>query len=214
MMGPTLGGRCSQAFVGNALRVGGSVDKVTMSAAIVNRHVLLLNQNYEPLTICSARRALVLLFQGKVEMIETADGLRVRTVTNSYALPSVVRLWQYRKVPYKRIMLTRKNIHVRDNNTCQYCGMNKGPLTVDHVVPKNMGGTDSWENLVCACSRCNNKKGDRTPEQAGMRLLKRPMRPTFITFIQRHVSIADPWRPYLFMDPSNSIQPFEWEQGA
>ncbi len=159
-----------------------------------------MNQNYEPLQVCSARRAVVLLFQGKAEMIETADGIKIHTVTREYALPSVVRLWHYRKVPYKRIMLTRKNIITRDNNRCQYCGSTKGPMTIDHVIPKRMGGDDSWENLICACAKCNNKKGDHTPEQAQMHILKKPTMPTFITFIQRNVSIADRWRPFLFMD--------------
>jgi 5-methylcytosine-specific restriction endonuclease McrA len=171
-----------------------------MATSVINSSVLLLNQNYEPLQVCSARRAVVLLFQGKAEMIETADGIKIHTVTREYALPSVVRLWHYRKVPYKRIMLTRKNIITRDNNRCQYCGSTKGPMTIDHVIPKRMGGDDSWENLICACAKCNNKKGDHTPEQAQMHILKKPTMPTFITFIQRNVSIADRWRPFLFMD--------------
>lgn len=172
-----------------------------MSARLINRNVLLLNQNYEPLQICTARRAIVLLFQGKAEMIEKSDGLQLRTVSTSYALPSVVRLWHYRKVPVKRIMLTRKNIILRDSNKCQYCGGGRGLLTIDHVIPRTLGGDDTWENLVCACSKCNNKKGNRTPDQAGMELLKKPARPNFITFIQRNVSIANGWRPFLFMDP-------------
>ena len=171
-----------------------------MATSVINSSVLLLNQNYEPLQVCSARRAVVLLFQGKAEMIETADGIKIHTVTREYALPSVVRLWHYRKVPYKRIMLTRKNIITRDNNRCQYCGSTKGPMTIDHVIPKRMGGDDSWENLICARAKCNNKKGDHTPEQAQMHILKKPTMPTFITFIQRNVSIADRWRPFLFMD--------------
>ncbi len=169
----------------------------------VNRRVLLLNQNYEPLTVCSARRAFVLLFQGKAEMLATANGLKLRTVSMAYELPSVVRLWQYRKVPFKRIMLTRKNIMMRDKNQCQYCGTTKGPMTVDHITPKRMGGQDTWHNLVCACNRCNNKKGDHTPEQVGMTLLRKPARPSYITFIQRHYGIADQWKPYLFIDPSH-----------
>jgi len=172
-----------------------------MNNSVINRNVLLLNQNYEPLTICSARRAIILLFQGKAEMIETADGLKIRSISRSYDLPSVVRLWQYRKVPYKKIMLTRKNILARDAHRCQYCGTAKGPMTVDHVVPKMKNGNDSWENMVCACVKCNNKKGDRTPEKAGMKLLKIPKRPTFITFIQRYIGDSnDRWRQYLFMD--------------
>ena len=171
-----------------------------MSSLLINRSVLMLNQNYEPLTITSARRAIVLMFQGKAEMIETADGLKIRSVSRSYSLPSVVRLWQYKKVPFKRIMLTRKNIITRDGNRCQYCGTTKGPMTVDHVIPKRLGGTDSWENLVCSCSGCNNKKGDRTPEQSHMNLLKKPTRPTYITFIQRNHRVDDRWKPYLFLD--------------
>ena len=170
------------------------------NGSVINRSVLMLNQNYEPLTICSARRAIVLMFQGKAEMIETADSLKIHTVDTAYDVPSVVRLWRYRKVPYKRIMLTRKNVIVRDKHRCQYCGASKGPMTVDHVIPKTGNGSDTWENLVCACTKCNNKKGDRTLEEAGMKLLKRPKRPTFITFIQRNNNIATHWRPYLFMD--------------
>ena len=172
-----------------------------MNNSVINRNVLLLNQNYEPLTVCSARRAIVLLFQGKAEMIETADGLKIRSVSRSFELPSVVRLWQYRKVPYKKIMLTRKNILARDGHRCQYCGTTKGPMTVDHVLPRMKNGNDSWENMVCACVKCNNKKGDRTPDKAGMKLLRIPKRPTFITFIQRYLGDSnDRWRQYLFMD--------------
>lgn len=172
-----------------------------MNTTVINRNVLLLNQNYEPLTVCSARRAIVLLFQGKAEMIETANGLKIHTVTRSFSLPSVVRLWQYRRVPYKRIMLTRKNIISRDNHQCQYCGTSKGAMTVDHVIPKTRKGLESWENMVCACVRCNNKKGDRTPLEAGMKLLKWPKRPSHIMFIQRFIGNNDhQWRQYLFMD--------------
>jgi 5-methylcytosine-specific restriction endonuclease McrA len=172
-----------------------------MNTSVINRNVLLLNQNYEPLTVCSARRAVVLLFQGKAEMIETADGLKIRTVSNSYSLPSVVRLWRYRRVPYRRIMLTRKNIITRDNHQCQFCGVKKGAMTVDHVIPRTRKGTETWENQVCACVKCNNKKGDRTPHEAGMRLLKQPKRPSHIMFIQRYIGNSDHrWRQYLFMD--------------
>jgi 5-methylcytosine-specific restriction endonuclease McrA len=172
-----------------------------MDGSLVNRNVLMLNQNYEPLTICSAKRAFILVYQGKAEMIESADGLKLHSVNRAYALPSVVRLWQYKKVPYKRIMLTRKNILVRDGHRCQYCGSTKGPMTVDHVIPKTMKGSESWDNLVTACTHCNNKKGDRTPEHAGFNLIRKPSRPTYITFIQRFIGQADQrWRRYLFMD--------------
>jgi len=172
-----------------------------VNGSFINRNVLLLNQNYEPLTVCSAKRAFVLLFQGKAEMIETADGLKIRTVSRSYALPSIVRLWQYRRVPYKHIMLTRKNVITRDGHRCQYCGASKGAMTVDHIIPKTRSGRDIWENMVCACVRCNNKKGDRTLPEARMKLLKKPRRPTNITFIQRYIGAANHrWRQFLFMD--------------
>ena len=171
-----------------------------MNGLVINKSVLMLNQNYEPLSICSARRAIVLLFQGKAEMIEKADGLKIHTVSTAFNLPSVVRLWQYKKVPYKRIILSRKNILIRDGNCCQYCGTYKGSMTVDHIIPKTQGGRDTWENLVCCCGVCNNKKGNRTPDQACMTLYKKPTRPTYITFIQQNQHVDDRWRPYLFID--------------
>ena len=171
------------------------------NGSVINRNVLMLNQNYEPLTICSARRAIVLLFQGKAEMIETSDGLKIHTVSRAYSLPSVVRLWQYRRVPFRKIMLSRKNIITRDGHRCQYCGTRRGSMTIDHVIPKKLNGVDTWDNMTCACVRCNNKKGDRTPEQAGMKIRKQPVRPSHISFIQRHLGDHDQrWRPYLFMD--------------
>jgi len=171
------------------------------NGSVINRNVLMLNQNYEPLTICSARRAIVLLFQGKGEMIETADGLKIHTVSRAYSLPSVVRLRQYKRVPFRKIILSRKNIITRDGHRCQYCGTKKGAMTIDHVIPKKQNGGDTWDNMVCACVRCNNKKGDRTPEQAGMPIRKRPTRPSHISFIQHHLGTHDQhWRPYLFMD--------------
>lgn len=168
---------------------------------ITDSRVLVLNQNYEPLSVCSARRALVMQLLGKVEIVETYDGLRVRSYRASMALPSVVRLWSYVKVPYKRILLTRKNIIKRDDHVCQYCGNARAVMTVDHIIPKCNGGSDTWENMVCACEKCNNKKGDRTPEKAGMRLLRMPKRPSHIAFIQSFIGVSDKrWRPYLFMD--------------
>jgi 5-methylcytosine-specific restriction endonuclease McrA len=168
---------------------------------LLNHNVLVLNQNYEPLSVCSARRAIVLLFLGKAEMIETYDGARIKSISKSFPLPSVVRLDRFIRAPRKRILLTRKNVLIRDGYVCGYCGSSKGPMTVDHIIPKNMGGSDSWENLVCACERCNNKKGDRTPAQAGMSLLRKPARPNHITYIQRFVGVADNrWKPYLFME--------------
>lgn len=168
---------------------------------IINSRVLVLNQNYEPLSVCSARRAIVMHLMGKAEVVETYDGVKIRSINRAFPLPSVVRLGAYIKVPYKKILLTRKNIIKRDRHTCQYCRDTFGPMTVDHVTPKSYGGTDTWENMVCACERCNNRKGDRLPEMAGMKLVRPPRRPSHITFIQSFIGIADTrWKRYLFLD--------------
>ena len=171
---------------------------------MLNKNVLVLNQNYEPLSVCSVKRAVLLMLLGKVEMIETMDGLYLRSVSSSIRVPSVVRLGLYVKTPRKRILLSRKNILKRDGNRCMYCGKSDGPMTIDHVIPKKLGGEDTWENLVCACTRCNHKKGDRTLEQANMKLIKKPSRPNHLMFIQRYVGISDNnWKPYLFMEDVN-----------
>ncbi len=168
---------------------------------MLNKNVLILNQNYEPLTVCSVKRALIMMILGKVEMIETLDGFCVNSVDQQFRVPSVVRLGIYVKVPRKRIFLSRKNVIKRDSHKCMYCGRSEGSMTVDHVVPRKMGGKDTWENLVCACTKCNNLKGDRTPEQANMKLIKKPKKPNHIMFIQRFIGVSDDnWKPYLFME--------------
>jgi len=110
---------------------------------MLNRNVLVLNQNYEPLSVCSVKRAVILVYLGKAEIIEKHDGYMIRSVSVSIPLPSVVRLGFYIHVPHKRILLTRKNIIQRDGHRCQYCGENHGAMTVDHVIPKIYGGKDT-----------------------------------------------------------------------
>jgi len=142
-----------------------------------------------------------MLFLGKAEMIEKNNGETIRSVRLCIPIPSVVRLGFYIKVPPKRVLLSRKNIIKRDGHRCQYCSANHLPMTVDHVIPKLYGGKDSWENLVCACIKCNNIKGNQTPEQAGLKLLKKPRTPNHITFLQRFVGISDDrWKQYLFLE--------------
>ena len=167
----------------------------------LNRPVLVLNRNYEPLSVCSVRRAVVLIYLGKAELVETLDGIKLRSVSQNLSVPSVVKLGFYIKVPPKNVILSRKNIIKRDGHRCQYCAETRAPMTVDHVVPKIYGGKDTWENLVCACIKCNNLKGDRAPEKAGFKLLKIPKKPNQITFIQHFIGISDDrWRRYLFLD--------------
>jgi len=103
-------------------------------------------------------------------------------------------------VPYKKVVLTRKNILRRDGYKCSYCGRGDLTLTLDHIVPKARGGTDSWDNLVSACTKCNNKKGDRTPEEADMALLRKPFKPSHLMFIKNVVGKVDEkWKPYLYL---------------
>lgn len=136
---------------------------------------------------------------GKAELIARNERRHLHTVSKSYPWPSVVKLNGYIRVPYKKIILTRKNILKRDNHKCSYCGRGDLPLTLDHIIPKSKGGDDSWENLVAACMPCNNRKGDRTLEEADMRLRAKPYAPNHIIFIRNNASkIEDTWKPYLF----------------
>lgn len=163
--------------------------------------VLVLNHNYEPLSVCNVRKAIILLWLGKAELIAASEGRVLRSVSVVMPFPSIVRLSVYVRVPYKKIVLSRKNIIRRDAHRCQYCGRTDMTLTVDHIVPRARGGSDAWENLVAACVTCNNRKGDRTPPEANMSLLRRPIRPNHVMFIRHFVgSVDDHWKPYLFMN--------------
>ena len=162
-------------------------------------HVLVLNQDFSALTVCSVQRAVVLIHLHKADLVEALPGHFMRSPSVSFPWPSIVRLRFYVRVPYRRIMLSRKNILRRDNFQCQYCG-HRESLTVDHVVPKSRGGADAWKNLVAACTSCNNKKGNRTPDEARMPLRRKPFRPSHIMFIRDYVgTVEDTWKPYLFL---------------
>ncbi|MBL7996300.1 HNH endonuclease [bacterium] len=163
-------------------------------------HVLVLNQNYEPMTICHVKKAIVLIFLGKAEIIEVIEGQAIRSVRSSFPFPSIVRIYAYIHKKNKGIMLSRKNILKRDGFECQYCGSKTHSMTVDHIMPKVRGGKDTWENMITACIHCNNRKGDMTPEEAQMRLMTNPRKPHHLSFIQKHVGVRDErWKQYLFM---------------
>jgi len=165
----------------------------------LNRNVLVLNQNYEPVSICNARKAIVLVYLGKAEIVERLES-EVKSVRHSIPFPSVVRLQIYIYRPFTPVVLSRKNVLRRDHHTCQYCGKKTVPLTVDHIIPRHLGGKHAWENLVCACIRCNNSKGNRTPEQADLQLMKKPGKPSHLFFLQFFIEKPqDSWRPYLFL---------------
>lgn len=162
--------------------------------------MLVLNQNYEPLGICTLEKAIILLWLGKAEMVEAKPNRAIHTARAAWPWPSVVRLSSYIRLPYKKVELSRRNILRRDGHRCAYCGRSTPPLTVDHVIPRSRNGGDVWENLVAACVRCNNKKGNRTPEEAGMPLRLKPFRPNYVTFLRTTVgTVAQEWEPYLFM---------------
>lgn len=168
--------------------------------SILNRKVLVLNQSYEPLMVINAKRAIVLIIKEKVKMLEKY-GENIRSVQNSFDLPSVIRLNFYVHLKYKDIVLNRRNILKRDDYRCQYCAKQATPLTIDHIVPKNKGGKDSWENLVAACSKCNTRKGDTLLKHMDMRLLKKPRKPSKLFQLQTYVNKKqDNWKQYLFME--------------
>ena len=125
----------------------------------------------------------------------------IRSAQNSFDLPSVIRLNFYVHLNYKDIVLNRRNILKRDNYRCQYCAKQATPLTLDHIVPKNKGGKDSWENLVAACSKCNTRKGDTLLKHMDMKLLKKPKKPSKLFQLQTYVNKKqDNWKQYLFME--------------
>ena len=133
--------------------------------------VLVLNQNYEPLNVCSWKRAFVLVAVAKAEVLEFGRHA-IQTAAATYPRPSVIRLLHLVRRPRSVIKLTRREVFIRDKYTCQYCGQRVRDLTVDHVMPKHRGGRHSWDNLVSACKACNHRKGGKTPEEARMALLK------------------------------------------
>lgn len=142
--------------------------------------VLILNASYEPLHVCSVKRAVSLLMQEAAERVEDSDRV-LRAPTSVFPVPSVIRLRRYIRRPHRqRVAFNRKNVFRRDDNACQYCGVHSSDLTLDHVLPRSRGGPTSWENVVACCRRCNAKKRDRTPEEAGMALNRKPHAPRFI----------------------------------
>jgi 5-methylcytosine-specific restriction endonuclease McrA len=168
-------------------------------------HALLLNATYEPLNIVSWKRALTLLFQQKVEVLAEYDR-EVRSVSFTVKLPSVVRLLRCVKTHRKfhHVKFCRANIFARDHHTCQYCGQtcSTDDLSFDHVVPIVKGGTKTWGNIVTCCFDCNRRKGGRTPEGAGMRLIRQPREPAWVPSMLRITiglrSAPDAWRDYLY----------------
>lgn len=143
---------------------------------MVHMPVLVLNQNYLPMNICSARRAVVLILREKAEMVSDGNGF-IHTPLLKLPLPSVIRLLFMARLPRLQRKLTRFEVFNRDHLTCQYCGRETREMTLDHVIPRSRGGEHCWENIVSACIPCNHRKAGRTPQEAGMRLIHLPRTP-------------------------------------
>jgi 5-methylcytosine-specific restriction endonuclease McrA len=164
--------------------------------------VLVLNASYEPINVCAARRAIVLVLKG-VAMTEEENGHFLHSTRFTVRVPSVIRLLEYRRIPHQSRALSRKNILLRDRNTCQYCGtvLANGELTLDHVIPRSRGGQSTWENLVACCHECNRRKGNHMPGETSLRLLREPRAYNLHTsrHLMRLMGHSDSkWRKYLF----------------
>jgi len=182
-----------------------------------NRAVLVLNQNYEPLNVCNVRRAIVLVIDGKAEILEAHD-VTVATASRRFPSPSVIRLVYLIRRPRPRVKLTRREVFIRDGFTCQYCGRQAGDLTIDHVVPRSRGGPHTWDNLVSACKTCNHRKGGKSLGEARMQLKSQPKEPSAGIYytIERRIDMAinAGWEKFLpgyigigIADTSRSLSP-------
>ncbi len=183
---------------------------------MLNTSVLVLNRYYQPVHVTSVKRAISLLYQGVAKAIdhqyrlyEFADWAElsaanhdvIATVNRQIRVPRVVVLSAYEYLPKGRVRFSRLNIYARDNDTCQYCGQQlaRSELNLDHVLPRSQGGKTSWENVVCSCVECNLLKGGRTPDQATMKLLKKPVRPRWTPFFRgaaKRITYRE-WLPFL-----------------
>ncbi len=166
----------------------------------LNQDVLVLNSDYEPINICNMRRAIGLIYLGKVDVLHS-DSITVHSATTALVSPSVVRLKYHIRRPMPRLRLSRRSIFARDGYTCQYCGHTGKDLTIDHVIPRRLGGRTDWENLVCCCRKCNTKKGDKSLQQVGFALARQPRRPKWIPFVSLTKFVDGSqnkvWRDYL-----------------
>jgi 5-methylcytosine-specific restriction endonuclease McrA len=191
-------------------------------STFLNQHVLVLNRLWQAVNICTARRALTLLFEGRAQVVlSDEDGAfqtfsfsqwrdfsaqapqveTIATVSFRIRVPRVILLVMFDRLPKKEVKFTRHNIFERDRNTCQYCGrvFERKDLNLDHVIPRDRGGPTSWENIVCSCIRCNTQKANSTPQEAGMHLVRKPKRPKWRPFVQVNLGLPhhDSWRHFL-----------------
>ena len=191
-------------------------------SSYLGQQVLVLNRLWQAVNVCSVRRALTLLFQGQAQVVLNHDdgtfqtyGFRewrdmsetrphpesIHGISFRIRVPRVILLLVFDQLPAKEVKFTRHNIFERDKNTCQYCGkiFERKDLNLDHVVPRDRGGPTTWENIVCSCIPCNTRKGNRTPQEAGLRLVRKPRRPKWRPFLHVQVGLPthDQWRHFI-----------------
>ena len=189
---------------------------------LLSEHVLVLNRLWQAVNICTVKRALCLLYQERAQVVfeengnfdtftfndwcdfstTELDGQKyIRTPHFNVLIPTVILLIVYDKTPYKEVKLTRHNIYERDKNSCQYCGkkFDRSDLNLDHIIPRDQGGKTTWINIVCSCKRCNSRKANKTPRQAGIRLIRKPKKPMwqpFLAYNFEHMP-CDTWRHFI-----------------
>lgn len=164
--------------------------------------VLLLNISYEPLNVINWKKAINMLFLGKVEVIEEYND-EIHSISFTFKMPAVVRMLSMVRKNKSPVKFSRQNIYARDRYTCQYCGVKftSEELTYDHILPKSRGGRTEWENIVTSCMACNRKKGGRTPHEASMRLIRRPSQPDWVPSVRITIGfkqVPQSWRDYLY----------------
>jgi 5-methylcytosine-specific restriction endonuclease McrA len=160
--------------------------------------VLVLNANFEPINVCNSRRAIGMMLDGRAALIANGRGV-IKTVTRTFPLPSVIRLENMIQRPRPHIKLSRREVFRRDNYTCQYCGRKMHNLTIDHVLPRHLGGMHMWTNVVTACSSCNHQKGGRRLEESRMSLMVNPHEPPASAsyIFGRHLPDNEEWLPFI-----------------
>jgi 5-methylcytosine-specific restriction endonuclease McrA len=183
------------------MSAGGNLRSFPFSVGYISarvQQVLVLNASYEPLNVCSLRRAHVLVFKGKAEVVEQLDR-PLRSASDTFRWPHVIRLVHYVRVPrLVQRKISRRALFARDGWRCVYCGSTGGRLTLDHVIPRSRGGDSTWENVVTSCSPCNLRKGNRLPDEVQMVLSQRPRQPAPVLFIRLATpKIPDRWERYL-----------------
>jgi 5-methylcytosine-specific restriction endonuclease McrA len=187
-----------------------------MTAKMLQRPTLILNRNWQPVNVATVARAMVLLWNEAARVVEPetyqlfnwADWSKItprdgdafiQAVRLQLRVPEVIVLAEYDRLPSAAVSFSRRNVFKRDHWTCQYCGLQPGgqELTIDHVVPRSQGGTSTWDNCVLSCIDCNRRKADRTPQQAGMKLRKAPVRPTWKPLYARHNMRIESWSKFI-----------------